>query len=128
MEYSTCNWPGSLASSRMKAIQELTKGQLLTIKLCELLDRPEKIESDLETVNDVAVQILGTFENTLSILSSSNQTNYNVRSSCIWDDQTSEDSSESIKTLIPVKTRRGCYKRRYILYINYTLTSKILNI
>lgn len=121
MESTTCNWPGSLASSRIKAIQELTKGQTLTNKLRKWLDQPEKIESNIESVNGVAVQILGMFENTLSIMNSSNlngssynQTN-NVRSlSTSWDDQKSVDSHESIKTMIPVKTKRGCYKRRYV--------------
>ncbi|KAI3805833.1 hypothetical protein L1987_21720 [Smallanthus sonchifolius] len=83
-----------------------------------MLDRPEKIESDLKSVNSVVVQILGMFDNTLSILSSSNLNEIphspinDVKSPSSWDDQKSEDSGESIKTKKPVKTKRGCYKRR----------------
>ncbi|KAF5785382.1 putative transcription factor WRKY family [Helianthus annuus] len=130
MESST--WPESLPSNRIKAIQELTKGQVLTNKLREMLDRPEKIESDIDSVNDVVVQILGMFDNTLSILSPSNlngiphnPTN-DVRTPNISDDQKSEVSEESVKNMISVKPKRGCYKRRKIsstkTIFTYTLT------
>ncbi|XP_076931983.1 putative WRKY transcription factor 70 [Bidens hawaiensis] len=112
------SWPESLPSNRIKAIQELTKGQTLTNKLCEMIGRPEKIESDLKSVNGVVVQILGMFDNTLSILTTTNPNGIpsspanDVSAPTTWDDQKSEDSNESIKTRAPVKTKRGCYKRR----------------
>ncbi|KAI3805830.1 hypothetical protein L1987_21717 [Smallanthus sonchifolius] len=108
------SWPESLPSRRIKAIQELTKGEIITKKLHAMIGRPENIESDLK------LQILGMFENTLQILGSSNinktphnPTNDHVRSPSSKDDQKSEDSAESINTKIPLKTKRGCYKRRF---------------
>lgn len=114
MESST--WPDNLPSNRIKAIQELTQGKHLTIKLRELLEQPEK--SDRKSIDGVVVQILGMFENTISAInSSSNETSAipttgDTRSPSSWDDQKSEDSSESVKTITPRKTKRGCYKRR----------------
>ncbi|XP_076929382.1 putative WRKY transcription factor 70 [Bidens hawaiensis] len=110
--------PESLPSNRLKAIQELTKGQILTNKLREMIGRPEKIESDLKSVNGIVVHILGVFDNTLSILTTTNPNGIpssptnDVSAPTIWDDQKSEDSNESIKTRAPIKTKRGCYKRR----------------
>ncbi|KAJ0520650.1 hypothetical protein HanIR_Chr10g0461711 [Helianthus annuus] len=116
MESST--WPESLPSNRIKAIQELTKGQVLTNKLREMLDRPEKIKSDIDSVNDVVVRILGMFDNTLSILSPSiligiphNPIN-DVRSPNISDDQKSEVSDESVKNMIPEKTKKRMLQKK----------------
>lgn len=117
----TSSWPENLPSNRIKAIQELTKGEALADNLRELLRQPDKIESDIKLVNGVVEQILEMFDNTISILSPSNilegihhnPTNV-VRSLSSCDDLKSEGSSESIKTVIPLKTKRGCYKRRYI--------------
>nr|XP_043637060.1 probable WRKY transcription factor 70 [Erigeron canadensis] len=113
------SWPKSLSSNRMKAIQELTQGQKLTNKLREMLEQPGKIEADLMLVDGVVGQILGMFDNTLSILnsSSSNETSriptLERRSPNSWNDDKSEDSRESVKTpTTPVRAKRGCYKRR----------------
>ncbi|KAI7748207.1 hypothetical protein M8C21_002916 [Ambrosia artemisiifolia] len=118
MESST-NWPESLPSNRIKAIQELTNGQVLTNKLREMLGQPENIKADIESVNGVVAQILGMFDNTLSILSPSNlngiphnPNNDVITTPNISDDQKSVVSDESVKTMMPVKTKRGCYKRR----------------
>ncbi|GKC01377.1 hypothetical protein Tco_0987513 [Tanacetum coccineum] len=115
---SSSTWPDNLLSNRsIKAIQELTQGKHLTVKLRELLEQPEKTESDRKSIDGVVAQILGMFENTLSALnSSSNETSCipttgDTRSPSSWDDQKSEDSSESVKTITPRKTKRGCYKR-----------------
>ncbi|PWA58192.1 WRKY11 [Artemisia annua] len=115
---SSSTWPDNLLSNRIKAIQELTQGKHLTIKLRELLEQPEKIESDRKSVDGVVAQILGMFENTLSALNSSSNETFRIpttvdtRSPRSSDDQKSEDSSESVKTITPLKTKRGCYKRR----------------
>ncbi|XP_024972939.1 probable WRKY transcription factor 70 [Cynara cardunculus var. scolymus] len=107
------SWPQSLPSNRIKAIQELTQGQPLINKLRDM--RPEEIESDLRSADGVVGQILGMFDNTLSILSST-EIPYiptgDMQSSGSWDGQTSEDHDETVKTVTPVKTKRGCYKRR----------------
>ncbi|KAK9070006.1 hypothetical protein SSX86_010404 [Deinandra increscens subsp. villosa] len=88
---SSSSWPESSPINRIKAIQELTQGQIYTNRLHEMIGQSETIESKLELV-----------DHTLVISTSPNN----------WDDQTSEDSIESVKSMIPVKTRRGCYKRR----------------
>ena len=102
---SSC-WPESLRSSRIKAIEELTQGQHLTTKLRQMLRRPQKIEPDVDSVDDVVKQILGMFDNTLSILNSSSFNEVadvpsgDVRSPTpsSLDDQKSEDYGESSKT------------------------------
>ncbi|KAI3677788.1 hypothetical protein L6452_37058 [Arctium lappa] len=111
------SWPQSLPSNRIKAIQELTQGQPLINKLRDM--RPEEIESDLRSIDGVVGQILGMFDNTLSILSSSSFTEIpyiptgDIKSSGSWDGQTSmENHDETVKIVTPVKTKRGCYKRR----------------
>lgn len=106
------SWPENLPSNRIKAIQELTQGQQLTNKLREMLGQPHKTESDIKSIDGVVIEILGTFDNTLSILSSSNIKENDMRSPSSWDDHKSEDSGESVKTEIPIKRKRGCYKRR----------------
>ncbi|KAI3805829.1 hypothetical protein L1987_21716 [Smallanthus sonchifolius] len=104
----------SSSSNRIKAIQELTNGQIVTNKLHAMLGRPEKIESDLKLENGVVVQILRMFDNTRSILRSSNLNEIlhnptsDVRSSSSWP----EDFGESIEVTKNVKTKKGCYKRR----------------
>ncbi|KAL4557759.1 hypothetical protein LXL04_035947 [Taraxacum kok-saghyz] len=116
---SSC-WPESLPSSRIKAIEELTQGQHLTTKLRRMLRQPQKIEPDVDSVDDVVKQILGMFDNTLSILNSSSFNEVadvpsgDVRSPTLssLDDQKSEDYGESSKTVTPMKVKRGCYKRR----------------
>ncbi|PWA55414.1 WRKY domain-containing protein [Artemisia annua] len=111
------SWPGTLSCKRLKAIQELTRGQQLTNKLREMLGQQEKIESDLMLVDGVVAEILGMFDNTLSILNSYTfnekphiQT-HDMRFQSSVDDQQSHDSGESEKSVRPVKNKRGCYKR-----------------
>ncbi|KAI3819146.1 hypothetical protein L1987_12970 [Smallanthus sonchifolius] len=114
----TSSWLESLPSNRIKAIQELTQGRILIDKLREMLDQPVKIESGLKS--GTTVQVLRMFENTLSILSPSSSKfnripdnrHHDMSSSNNWDDQRSKDSMESVKTVVPVKTKRGCYKRK----------------
>ncbi|GJZ63369.1 hypothetical protein Tco_0619790 [Tanacetum coccineum] len=56
------SWPGSLPCNRIKAIQELTRGQQLTNKLREMLiGQQEKIESDLKLVDGVVAEILNSY-------------------------------------------------------------------
>lgn len=124
------SWPESLPSNRIKAFQELTKGRILTTKLNEMANHPENIESDIKSDDGAVVQISEIFRNTLSILSSTNlpgtfhhPTN-DVgfpRSGNIH--KKSKDFRKSIKILRSVKTKRGCYKRRYAFILYYILTS-----
>ncbi|KAI3759958.1 hypothetical protein L1987_50345 [Smallanthus sonchifolius] len=88
----------SSLSNRIKAIQELTNGQILINKLRAMVDRPEKIESDLKLENGVVVQISRMFDNSCSILCSSNLNE-------VLHNPTSD---VTMKTL---KTKRGSYKR-----------------
>lgn len=116
------SWTEGLPSNKIKAIQELTNGHILTDKLREMIGQPEKIESDLKSTDSVVVQILGMFDNTLSILRSSNlnKISHNPTNDMFspgsWDDQKQEDLDENIKPIQPIKIRRGCYKRRYVFY------------
>ncbi|PWA52221.1 WRKY domain-containing protein [Artemisia annua] len=111
--------PGCLPSNRIKAIQELTEGQQLANKLREMLGQPEKVECDCKSVDSIAVQILGMFDNTLSILNSysfneypdilTEATRYNTSS---LDYQKSQNCGENAKFVRSEKNKRGCYKRR----------------
>nr|AHC54616.1 WRKY11 [Chrysanthemum x morifolium] len=73
------------------------------------------------------------FENTLSALNSSSietsgiPTTGDTGSPRSWDDQKSEDSSESVKTLTPRKTKRGCYKRRNTSSACIKVTSTLID-
>ncbi|KAI3759957.1 hypothetical protein L1987_50344 [Smallanthus sonchifolius] len=122
------SWSESLPSTRIKAIQELTKGRILTDNLSEKVGRPENIESDINSVNGLVVQISGMFENTLSILSSTNLNGIlqnPTRSSSNWDYQKPKDSGESITT--SVKTKKGCYKRRKNASTMIKVTSTLID-
>ncbi|KAI3732569.1 hypothetical protein L1987_63775 [Smallanthus sonchifolius] len=95
-----------------------------------MLDQPVKLESGLES--GTIVQVMGMFEKTISILSPSSSNFNRITDNRIhdtsspnnWDDQRSEDSMESVKTEIPAKTKRGCYKRKkgYSTFTNVTST------
>ncbi|KAJ0650958.1 putative transcription factor WRKY family [Helianthus annuus] len=129
------SWPESLPSNRIKAMQELTQGQVLMNKLQEMLGQPEKIEFGYNSVDDTLVQIVGMFNKTLSILSS-NSPNFNMTpqnrthdmsSPNNWDDQRSENFIESVKTVMPIKTKRGCHKRRKSSSIFTKVTSTLID-
>ncbi|XP_023772872.1 probable WRKY transcription factor 70 [Lactuca sativa] len=129
---SSC-WPESLPSNRIKAIQKLTQGQHLTSKLREMLRRSEKTEPDINSVDDVVGEILGMFDNTLSILNSSSFEEVpdmpigDIRSPGSWDDQKSENYGESTKTLTPLKVKRGCYKRRKDSWTSIKITPRLID-
>ncbi|GKC86141.1 probable WRKY transcription factor 70 [Tanacetum coccineum] len=80
-----------------------------------MLQRSEMIVSNKPSVDDMLIQILGMFSNTLSILSSCT---FNEIPHILTDDITSPSNSdteytyESPQTVTPVKPKRGCYKRR----------------
>ncbi|XP_076937118.1 putative WRKY transcription factor 70 [Bidens hawaiensis] len=127
------SWPESLQTNRIKAIQELTKGQNLRNKLGEMIGCQKKIESDLKLVNGVTLQILGMFDNTLSILQSSDlneiphyPTN-DARSQISWSEQKPKDSAESNKTMKPKKTKGGCYIRRKNTSMITKITSNLID-
>ncbi|GJX04139.1 probable WRKY transcription factor 70 [Tanacetum coccineum] len=121
------SWPGSLPCNRIKAIQELTRGKQLTNKLREMLGQQKKIESDLKLVDAVVVEILGMFDNTLSILNSYtlNEKLTHIQSSA--DDQQSHDSGASDKSVRSVKTKRGCYKRGRTSSTSTKVTSTLID-
>ncbi|KAJ9544862.1 hypothetical protein OSB04_024569 [Centaurea solstitialis] len=80
--------------------------------------KPEEIESDLRSIDGVVGQILGMFDNNLSILSSSSfpEIPYipigDMKCLVSWDSQKSEDRDKTVKNVTQLKTKRGCYKRR----------------
>ncbi|KAD4584555.1 hypothetical protein E3N88_22156 [Mikania micrantha] len=117
MIMESSSWPENLPSNRIKAIKELTQGKVLINRLQKMRDQPQMIESSLKLLDDTTAQILRMFENTISILNS-NSTNsdkipdHDTSFPNNLDDQKVEDSIESVKTLAPIKTKRGCYKRR----------------
>nr|GEW71410.1 probable WRKY transcription factor 70 [Tanacetum cinerariifolium] len=120
--------PGSLPCNRIKATQELTRGKQLTYKLREMLGQQEKIDSDLKLVDGVVSEILGMFDNTLSILNSYtfNEKLPHIQSSAV-DDQQSHDSGESDKSVRSVKTKRGCYKRQRTSSTSTKVTSTLID-
>ncbi|KAJ9544825.1 hypothetical protein OSB04_024532, partial [Centaurea solstitialis] len=63
-------YPESLPINRKKAIRELTQGQEWTDKLREILQGSENSEFDPASIDGIADQILGMFDNTLSIIGS----------------------------------------------------------
>lgn len=132
MESTT--WPESLPSNRIKAIHELTQGQDLTNNLWEMLQWPRKIECDPSYENDVVVQIVAMFENTLSILGSctSNQHLHQIpttdlSTSYSSDEQKSENLCKSVGTIIPTKLKKGCYKRRKNSWTSSQVTSTLVD-
>ncbi|KAJ0695978.1 putative transcription factor WRKY family [Helianthus annuus] len=130
---SFLSWPESLPSRRTKALQELRNGKVFVDKLQEMLGRPEKIEFDLQSDNGVVVQMMGMFDNALSVYHSSNlngnphnPTN-NVRSPRSWDDQKAKDYGKSNRIVTPVKTKRGCYNRRKSASTIVKMTSTLID-
>ncbi|XP_076930530.1 putative WRKY transcription factor 70 [Bidens hawaiensis] len=128
------SWPeSSPTNTRIKAIQELTKCGIITNKLREMQGLPKITVSDLKSDNGVVVQILGMFENTLSILSSPklnetcNNSTKDVKSSSSGNPHNSADSGESINTISPKKTKRGCYKRRKNVSTTIEITSNLFD-
>nr|GEX09765.1 probable WRKY transcription factor 70 [Tanacetum cinerariifolium] len=133
------SWPAgsNLPCKRIKAIQELTLRKQLTNKLREML-RPqqEKIdESDhLKLVDAVVAEILGIFDNTVSILSNSytfNEKPHDIQThdqrfkSSTVDDHDSGESEQS--TVRSVKIKRGCYKRRRTSSASTKVTSTLVD-
>ncbi|XP_076937119.1 putative WRKY transcription factor 70, partial [Bidens hawaiensis] len=126
------SWPeSSPTNTRIKAIQELTKGENITNKLREMQGLPEITESDLKSDDGVVVQILGMFENTLLILGSPkinetcNNSTKDVKSPSSRNSQNSADSGESINT--PSRAQRGCYKRRKNVLTTIEITSNLFD-
>ncbi|MFS7976535.1 putative transcription factor WRKY family [Helianthus anomalus] len=127
------SWPESLPSNWIKAIQELKDGHILTDKLREVHGRPEKIESDLEAVNNVVIQILGMFDSTLSILRSSslNGSHHNpndMRFINHWDAKKPGDFGERTKrTTTRLNTKIGWKKKRTNISTVTQITSSFID-
>lgn len=106
--------PENMADDRKRTIGELIRGQKFTNQLRELL-KDGHGDGKSKVAEDLVLQILGTFNNTLRILKSIDSDEVSQGgagpSSPCCDGLRSEDSSGSCKTF--VKDRRGCYKRRY---------------
>ncbi|XP_076895964.1 WRKY DNA-binding transcription factor 70-like [Bidens hawaiensis] len=132
MEYTS--WRESFPSNRIKAIQELIQGQALIDCIQEIRGQPENNESSLKSVDTTLVQIIKMFDKTRSILNSTlpnfnvipqNRTYDHISSPNNLDDIKSEDSMESV--VIPVKTKRGCYKRRKSSSVFTNVTSTLID-
>ncbi|KAK9070009.1 hypothetical protein SSX86_010407 [Deinandra increscens subsp. villosa] len=131
MEFSS--WPESSAINRIKAIQELTQGQILTDWLQEMIGQPEKVESNLELFDDALAQIIGVFGNTVSVFKSSSNFNnisfnqtHDMTSPNDCDDNMLKDT-KYVKAMMPLKVRRGCYKRSKNTMIHTTVTFNLVN-
>ncbi|XP_071732246.1 probable WRKY transcription factor 54 [Rutidosis leptorrhynchoides] len=101
----------TITSNKKRLIGELIRGRDCTRKLQNLL-RQRMVNDDSSSTNDLVMNILGSFSNSLLELSSwgsdpvigSGAVRLNVRAL---------DLKESEKKPLPVvKERRGCYKRR----------------
>ncbi|GJR34104.1 probable WRKY transcription factor 70 [Tanacetum coccineum] len=109
----------SMPSNRIKGTEKLTHGQQSTYKLQDALQSSEVTEPEDTSIDDVWVQILEMFENnTLSVMGSSTFNELpqlprsGLHSYSTLDARKIEISNESPKSVIPVKMKRGCYKRR----------------
>lgn len=104
------SWPENVPSHRKMAIGELVRGREIANRLKIVLSRHDQSLSngniDLP-VDDLVVEILNTFTNSLSMLNKANSDEV-----CLDSCRKSEDSGESSKSVTTVKDRRGCYKRR----------------
>ncbi|XVF37396.1 hypothetical protein REPUB_Repub20aG0004200 [Reevesia pubescens] len=108
---------------KKKAIEELERGRELTKQLRDLLSKSlgddEEEAGLVGSSEDLVIQILNSFANTLSILRNSNGddiydvevVSQNLRKKS-WDGRKSEDSGESNKSTTTLKDRRGCHNRR----------------
>ncbi|KAJ9546209.1 hypothetical protein OSB04_025916 [Centaurea solstitialis] len=99
----------SSSPNNKRLIGELIKGRDSTQKLLNLLRR--KTEND--SAEDLVVNILRSFSDSLSVLNSCNSGDSYAGSACSGD--RTLDSGDSNKKPAPapvVKERRGCYKRR----------------
>lgn len=119
----SCSWPDHLPSDRRRAIAELVKGRDFALQLRDLVhsnNNNVSVSLQQRINQDLALNILNSFTNTLSILKRSNGESDEVSqvptpTHFTWDADVplkSEDSEGSSKTTSTIKDRRGCYKRR----------------
>ncbi|XP_071717575.1 probable WRKY transcription factor 70 [Rutidosis leptorrhynchoides] len=129
-------WPEILPSNRIKMIQALTRGEEWTNKLRELLRSGEIDPNSSISIDDVVVQVMRMFENTLSIMGSNcNLINEpprlptnDLHSSCYSDVRKSEISDEiSPRSITPVKMKRGCYTRRKNSWTSTKVTTELVD-
>ncbi|KAJ9544889.1 hypothetical protein OSB04_024596 [Centaurea solstitialis] len=86
-------WVESLPVNRKKAIHELTQGQEWTDKLREILRGSENIECDPISLDGIVGQIMGMFDNTLTIIGSCSS-NKTIKFPTNMDEQNSMKSDE----------------------------------
>lgn len=104
-----------------KIIVELNRGRKFTNQLREMIKKPVDVDNNNNNedayilgTEDLVGKIMGSFCETLSILSSG--------------ESTEEDSSgSSCKSTLSLKDRRGCYKRRRTLETNIKVTSTLVD-
>lgn len=115
-------WPETFPSNRIQAIQKLIQGRNVINNLYKMLGQAKKIETDLTSEDGAVVQILGLFENTLSIISS-NEPHQHLMSGFHFPDSSNGHKSNKLyeSLSIPAKTKRGCYKRRYVRLFDFSL-------
>ncbi|CAH8268816.1 unnamed protein product [Arabidopsis lyrata] len=105
-------------AKKLKVMNQLVEGHELTTQLQQLVSQPG---SGLGPAEDLVAKILGSFNNSISILdtfepisssfSSLAAVEGSQNASCDNDGKF-EDSGDSRKRLGPVKGKRGCYKRK----------------
>ncbi|XP_044493501.1 probable WRKY transcription factor 70 [Mangifera indica] len=119
----SCSWPDHLPSDRRRAIAELVKGRDFALQLRDLVhsnNNNVSVSLQQRINQDLVLNILNSFTNTLSILKRSNGESDEVSQVPTPTHFTrdadvplkSEDSEGSSKTTSTIKDRRGCYKRR----------------
>lgn len=119
-----------------KVIEELVRGREFANQLRKVIRGGDECASATPFAQHLAKNVLTSFSNTLLFLHKYPTTNYrsqdlvsdqmqHVRDSSFFASPAkSEDSQESCKSSIS-KDRRGCYKRRYIIYLFFS-SSKVI--
>ncbi|KAL2549936.1 putative WRKY transcription factor 70 [Forsythia ovata] len=100
----------TLIAKRRRLIGELVKGKKIAAQLQTLLHKPLKNNGSV-SAEDLAVKILRSFTETLSVLSSNETSQIYGVDGDGGDTGASACSEESEKKPARVKDRRGCYKR-----------------
>ncbi|KAL1191476.1 putative WRKY transcription factor 70 [Cardamine amara subsp. amara] len=102
---------------KLKVMDRLVEGHEFATQLQQLLSQPE---SGLGPAVDLVAKVLGSFNNSISVLDSFEPISSSSSLAAVEGSQNAscdndgkfEDSGDSRKRLGPVKGKRGCYKRK----------------
>lgn len=107
----------NLHGKRKRAEKELLKGKRIAIQLQTLIHNPVRDLDQALVFDELTMQIVESFSNTISLLTSSSE----LTQIAPTDGGGSSCSAESVKK---VKDRRGCYKRRSVKIFTRTVKIK----